>query len=190
MIRIKNAINYMRKGEDICLDHTGQRGRQRTINADGSYNMERKAGRLFGNFFLYHWLITTSWTHYWLAVVGFYLLDNIIFGLIYYWQGAENLHGIVGTTELDKFISCFFFSCQTFTTVGYGGIHPVGRLASSLAAIEAFLGLMAFTLCTGTLYGRFSHATAKIKYSKNIIIAPFKTSPVCSLWWRTNSILV
>jgi inward rectifier potassium channel len=98
----------MRKGEDICLDHTGQRGRQRTINADGSYNMERKAGRLFGNFFLYHWLITTSWTHYWLAVVGFYLLDNIIFGLIYYWQGAENLHGIVGPTELDKFISCFF----------------------------------------------------------------------------------
>lgn len=164
----------MKPGEDIGLDHVGQKGRQKAINTDGSYNLERKTGRLFGNFFLFHWLITTSWTHYWIVLVSFYLGDNIVFGSLYYWLGSENLYGIVGTSEFDKFMSCFFFSCQTFTTVGYGGLHPVGKLASSMAAIEAFLGLMAFAVATGTLYGRFSRPKARIKYSPNIIISPFK----------------
>ena len=171
---LKKVINRMKPGEDIGLDHTGQKGRQRTINPDGSYNMVRKTGRLLGNFKLFHWLITTSWKHYWLVIAGFYLVDNLFFGGIYYLLGAESLSGVRGNTEFDKFLSCFFFSCQTFTTVGYGGIHPVGNIASSLAALEAFLGLMMFALATGTLYGRFSKAASKIKFSDNIIIAPFK----------------
>lgn len=164
----------MRPGEDIGLDHGGQKGRQRTVNADGSYNMERITGSVFGNFTLFHWLITTSWKHYWIAIILFYLFDNILFGSIYYLLGPENIQGILGQTEFHKFMSCFFFSCQTFTTVGYGGLHPIGILASSVAAVEAFLGLMAFALCTGTLYGRFSRAGSRIKYSPNILIAPFK----------------
>jgi inward rectifier potassium channel len=171
---IQRVIDRMKPGEDIGLDHVGQKGRQRSINPDGSYNLERKTGRLFGNFFLFNWLITTSWTNYSIAIVCFYLFDNVVFGSLYYWLGAENLYGIVGTTEFDKFMSCFFFSCQTFTTVGYGGLHPIGKIASSMAAIEAFLGLMAFAVATGTLYGRFSRPKARLKYSPNIIIAPFK----------------
>jgi len=164
----------MKAGEDIGLDRGGSKGRQRTINADGSYNMERITGSLFGDFFLYRWLITTSWKHYWLAIVCFYLFDNVVFGSIYYWLGAENLNGIVGTTEFDKFASCFFFSCQTFTTVGYGGLHPVGKIASATAAIEAFLGLMMFAVATGSLYGRFSKPVSRLKYSDKILIAPYK----------------
>ncbi len=174
MSKIRNAIDRMKAGEDIGLDRSAQTGRQRTVNADGSYNMERITGSFFGDFVLYRWLITTSWKHYWLAVVCFYLVDNIVFGSIYYWMGAENLSGIVGTSEFDKFSSCFFFSCQTFTTVGYGGLHPVGKIASATAAIEAFLGLMAFAVATGSLYGRFSKPISRIKYSKNILIAPYK----------------
>lgn len=174
MSAIRRAIDRMKPGEDIGLDHGGQKGRQRTINPDGTYNMERKTGRVLGNFFLYHWLIVTSWKNYMIAVVGFYLFDNIVFGTMYYLLGPENLNGIIGETEFDKFMSCFFFSCQTFTTVGYGGLHPVAKIASALAAIEAFLGLMAFALVTGTLYGRFSRARSRMKFSGNILIAPFK----------------
>lgn len=174
MSKIRNAIDRMRAGEDIGLDRSGQKGRQRTINADGTYNMERITGSMFGDFFLYRWLITTSWKHYWLAIVCFYLFDNVVFGSIYYWMGAENLSGIVGTTEFDKFASCFFFSCQTFTTVGYGGLHPVGKIASTTAAIEAFLGLMMFAVATGSLYGRFSKPITRLKYSDKILIAPYK----------------
>lgn len=171
---IRRAIDRMKPGENIGLDHDARKGRQRTINADGSYNMERKTGRLLGNFYLYHWLIITSWKHYWLAVVLFYLFDNLAFGGIYYYLGPENIQGIIGNTAFDKFMSCFFFSCQTFTTVGYGGLHPVGKMASFFAAIEAFMGLMVFGIVTGTLYGRFSRARARMLFSKNVLIAPFR----------------
>jgi inward rectifier potassium channel len=171
---IKRVIDRMKPGEDIGLDHVGQKGRQRSINPDGSYNLERKTGRLFGNFFLFNWLITTSWTHYSIVLVSVYLISNIGFGSLYYLLGSENLYGIVGTSEFDKFMSCFFLSCQTFTTVGYGGLHPIGKVASSIAALEAFLGLMVFAVATGTLYGRFSRPKARLKYSSKVIIAPFK----------------
>ncbi len=171
---IRNIIDRKKPGEDIGLDHGGQRGRQRTVNADGSYNMERITGNWFGNSTVFHWLITTSWSHYWLAAFSFYAIMNVLFAALYYWIGVESLSGIRGEDELTKFLYCFFFSAQSFTTVGYGGIHPIGRLTNILAVMEAFTGLMTFALTTGTLYGRFSKPVSRIKYSSKIIIAPFK----------------
>jgi inward rectifier potassium channel len=174
MSKIRNAIDRMRAGEDLGLDRSGQKGRQRTINADGSYNMERKTGKLFGNFNPYHWVITTSWAHYWLVVFGFYGVMNVLFASAYFFIGTEQLNGMQGNDAVTKFLYCFFFSAQSFTTVGYGGIHPVGKLANFVATLEAFTGLMTFALATGTLYGRFSKPIARIKFSNNIIIAPYK----------------
>jgi inward rectifier potassium channel len=78
------------------------------------------------------------------------------------------------TTATDKFLEAFFFSTQTFTTVGFGRISPVGNLTSSIAAIESLVGLLGFALATGLLYGRFSRPVARLIFSKNAIIAPFK----------------
>jgi inward rectifier potassium channel len=47
-------------------------------------------------------------------------------------------------------------------------------MANFVATLEAFTGLMTFALATGTLYGRFSRPVSKIKYSKNIIVAPYR----------------
>lgn len=165
----------MRKGEDIGLDRIGDGMRQRTINPDGTYNMERKTGRFLGNFYLYHWLITTSWVHYWIAVVSFYVIMNLLFAATYYLIGVETLNGMQGDDELTKFMYCFFFSAQSFTTVGYGAINPLTKMSNEVATLEAFTGLMTFALATGTLYGRFSRPVSKIRYSKNIIVSPFKS---------------
>ncbi len=174
MSKIRRAIDRMRAGEDLGIDRTAQTGRQRTINQDGTYNVERRTGRLMGNFYLYHWLITASWNHYWLVVFGFYGIMNILFASIYYAIGIDQLSGAGATTPALQFMHCFFFSAQSFTTVGYGGIFPVGKLANFVATLEAFTGLMTFALATGTLYGRFSRPVSQIKYSSNIIIAPYK----------------
>jgi inward rectifier potassium channel len=174
MSKIRRAIDRMKAGEDLGIDRTAQKGRQRTINADGTYNMERKTGRLLGNFYLYHWLITASWRHYWLVVFGFYGVMNVIFATVYYAVGVDQLSGAEGATPAIRLMHCFFFSAQSFTTVGYGGIFPVGRMANFIATLEAFTGLMTFALATGTLYGRFSRPVSQIKYSKNIIISPYK----------------
>lgn len=76
--------------------------------------------------------------------------------------------------KLTQFMYCYFFSARSFTTVGYGGLHPVGKISNVVATIEAFIGVMTFAVATGTLFGRFSKPVSRIKYSANAIIAPFK----------------
>ena len=99
---------------------------------------------------------------------------NVIFASVYYFIGIDQLSGAAASTPALQFMHCFFFSAQSFTTVGYGGIFPVGKLANFVATLEAFTGLMTFALATGTLYGRFSRPVSQLKYSDNIIIAPYK----------------
>jgi inward rectifier potassium channel len=107
---------------DIALDRA-QQGRQRTVNLDGTFNIRRITGDRI-NFDLYHWIITTSWTHYWL-VVFIFMSMNVLFAVIFYLAGTENIKGISSSDGISDFMQCFFFSNQTFTTVGYGGMHPV-----------------------------------------------------------------
>jgi inward rectifier potassium channel len=75
---------------------------------------------------------------------------------------------------MNNFLSAYFFSIQTFTTVGYGGIVPDGFSANLVASFEALVGLLSFALATGLLYGRFSRPSARILFSRNAVIAPYK----------------
>jgi len=58
--------------------------------------------------------------------------------------------------------------------VGYGAIAPIGNLTSFIAAMEAFVGLIAFAIATGLIYGRFSRPSTKIAFSHNVIVTPHK----------------
>ena len=100
--------------------------------------------------------------------------SEFIFALIYYLIGVEHLTGIDKSNPVNEFIDVFFFSSQTFTTVGYGRIAPVGFTASLVATFEAFLGLLTFAIATGLFYGRFSRPRAYLKFSDVAVVAPFK----------------
>jgi inward rectifier potassium channel len=102
------------------------------------------------------------------------MVANIIFAFIYVGLGTDSLDGKSGVTFFDRFMDAFFFSAQTISTVGYGHISPQGMASNSVAAFESMMGLLAFALATGLLYGRFSRPSAKILYSKNILIAPYR----------------
>ena len=104
----------------------------------------------------------------------FFIAINIFFAIIYNIIGIEHLGGLVANTPFQKFAEAFFFSCQTFTTVGYGRINPVGYLTSTIASFEALLGLLSFALATGLLYGRFAKPKAYLRFSENALIAPFQ----------------
>ncbi|MGF1556302.1 ion channel [Paucihalobacter sp.] len=115
-----------------------------------------------------------SWIRFFCFIFFGYFLINILFAIIYYSIGTENLTGIEGTTFLYKFIGAYFFSAQTMKTLGYGRMAPLGVLANSVAAIESMLGLLSFAIITGMLFARFSRAIAKFKYSTHALISPFQ----------------
>lgn len=147
---------------------------QRIINRDGSFNVERKGISFLKSFSIYHYLISISWIKFCSLIFLAYIIINIIFALLYFAGGEENFEGIEATTNFERFLNDFFFSTQTFTTVGYGRINPVGVYSNIISSIESLTGLLSLALATGLLYGRFSRPVAKIIYSETAIIAPFK----------------
>jgi inward rectifier potassium channel len=127
-----------------------------------------------------------SWGKFWLLILSGYLTANIIFAFIYVSLGPGTLNGAVGNTFFYRFMDAFFFSAQTISTVGYGHISPHGMAANSVAAFESMMGLLAFALATGLLYGRFSRPSAKIKYSEHLLVAPYRDNGKGLMFRLTN----
>ena len=146
----------------------------RLINKDGTANVEKR-----GLFFLqriswYHTMIDMPRWRFLSILLLFYIGMNFIFALLYYAIGIEYLNGIdAAASDIGKFGQAYFFSAQTFTTVGYGHISPIGFMTSLLAAAEALIGLLSFAIATGLFFGRFSKPTAFLKFSHNAVIAPY-----------------
>ena len=147
----------------------------RFINKDGSVNVEKKGMTFLQRISWYHTMITMPGYKFIGILFAFYFGINFVFALLYYGIGIEYLDGISQNgSEWVKFGKAYFFSAQTFTTVGYGQISPNGFLTSALAAAEALIGLLSFAIATGLFFGRFSKPTAFIKFSHNALIAPYK----------------
>jgi len=148
----------------------------RLLNKDGSFNVKRSGQSLIERISPFHQLITMSWGHLFLLILGVFTGLNLIFTGIYYLIGLDELTGLVKKDSLGIFVEVFSFSAQTLTTVGYGRVNPVDELASLLASFEGLSGLMSFALLTGILYGRFSRPNAKLLFSESAVFAPFQNS--------------
>ena len=146
----------------------------RFFNIDGSPNMEVAGMSFWERINWYHALLNMPRWKFAMLVLFFFVTINLLFAFAYLLIGIEHLGGMVANSNAEKFGEAFFFSAQTFTTVGYGRINPIGFAASVTAAFEALCGLMSFALATGLLYGRFAKPKAYIRYSKNALLAPFK----------------
>ncbi|UMQ40437.1 ion channel [Chryseobacterium sp. Y16C] len=152
----------------------GSNASGRFINKDGFPNVKRRGVNVFNKLSWYHTMLNLSSFRFLSYLVIAYVVVNLCFAFIYYLIGVEHLTGIDKSDPLNEFIDVFFFSSQTFTTVGYGRIAPVGFMASLVATFEAFLGLLTFAIATGLFYGRFSRPRAYLRFSDNAVIAPFQ----------------
>lgn len=145
----------------------------RFITKSGNANVKRTGIGLIESISWYHTMLNIPRWKFMVIIVVFYFLVNVLFASIYFGIGVEHLNGVVATTAIDKFGQSFFFSIQTFTTVGYGHVSPSGFLTSFVAAVEALFGLLSFAIATGLFYGRFSKPKAFIRFSENALIAPY-----------------
>jgi len=146
----------------------------RFINKDGKANIEKTGIPYLQRYSIYHSLLDFARWKFVSAILGFFIGINIAFASVYYLIGVDQLGGIKFGSPLQNFGEAFFFSAQTFTTVGYGRINPSGFITSAVAAVEALTGLLSFAVVTGLFYGRFSRPRAYLKFSHSMVIAPFK----------------
>ena len=146
----------------------------RFLNKDGQANIKKTGIGFLERYSWFHGMLAMSRTKFFITILVFYILVNLLFAFIYYMIGVEHLAGMSTNSEIEKFGEAFFFSAQTFTTVGYGRISPTGFTTSSVAAFQALIGLLSFAVATGLMYGRFSRPTAYLKFSQNGIIAPYR----------------
>jgi inward rectifier potassium channel len=146
----------------------------RFINKDGNANIEKRGVGILEQISWYHTLLALPRWKFIAIIFLYYIIINLLFACIYYSLGTNHIAGMVYHNQIEKFEEAFFFSCQTFTTVGYGRVNPVGFLGSGIAAFEALMGLLTIALITGLLFGRFAKPVAYLRFSENALIAPFQ----------------
>src|SRR6185312_2788792 len=147
--------------------------RQRLLNRDGSFNVARYGLGFFESFAPYHALLSMSWSAFLGAVVVTYFVLNFLFAMAYLACGPAALIGSGLGSMGGRFGQAFFFSVETFATIGYGQIAPNGVPANIVVTIEALVGLMYQALATGLLFARFTRPTAAIMFSNHAIVAPY-----------------
>jgi inward rectifier potassium channel len=148
--------------------------RQRLLNQDGTFNVQRTGLPFLSSLNLYHTVISMSWKEFIGLTLLLYFLSNVVFGFFYASFGATAL---VDTSEIptdNLLLRGFFFSVQTFATIGYGTIHPVGIIPNLLVTIESYYSMIVTALITGIVFARFARPTARILFSEIAVVAPYR----------------
>lgn len=112
----------------------------RFVNKDGSFNLRKEGWPLWKRVGIYSYLMETSVIKFLVIILLFYILINLVFTGLYLLAGNNELQGLLAVSEWGKIKEVFFFSTETFTTVGYGRINPIGFYAHLIAAVETLSG--------------------------------------------------
>jgi inward rectifier potassium channel len=148
--------------------------RERLLNRDGSFNVMRTGLSIWTSLSAYQALLRMSWRKFLSVFALIYVLTNLTFAIIYASLGPGALEGPDGSVYGSTFLRAFFFSVQTFSTIGYGNLSPKGLGANLIVTCEAFVGMLFVALATGIIFARFSRPSTRIIYSYKAVIAPYR----------------
>jgi inward rectifier potassium channel len=146
--------------------------RARLLNRDGTFNVIRSGLRWIDRF-APHELLRISWPKFIGLIVVVYVGLNVVFAVAFLACGEQALVGSGISMLGGPFSRAFFFSVQTFATIGYGQLGPNGMAANLVVTVEALVGMMYQALATGLLFARFARAIASIQFSHLAVIAPY-----------------
>ncbi len=187
----KNSLKLSGRTHKGDIENTGFSERvsdqaKRLLNRNGSFNIEKRGLPWYKSLNLYHSLIFMPWWKFLLFVMGCYVGINFVFAMIYDLLGPSHFGGMIFSNETERFLECFFFSTQTFTTVGYGRINPVGILSNAVASFSGMCGLLFFALSTSLMYARFSRPSAEIEFSRDSVLAPYRENQTAWMFRMIN----
>jgi len=148
--------------------------KHRLLNQDGTFNVRREGLALGERLNPYHWLLTMTWPRFLAFVIGLFVIENTVFAVVYLMCGPGALATPGTGMPEGRFLQAFFFSVETFATIGYGAVYPVGVAANFIMTVESIVSLIGVALMTGLMFARFSRPVARIRFSRNALIAPYR----------------
>jgi len=146
----------------------------RFINKDGTYNLQKVGMPFQKRFSIFHDMLNLPLWKFISIIFLFFIAINLVFTCIYFFIGAQQLEGLTKGDSWKIFREMFYFSTQTFTTVGYGHVNPAGDGANVVAAVEALTGFLSLAIATGLIYGRFSKPRSYLAFSDYALVSPYK----------------
>lgn len=174
MALLKKLNDFLKSDNDTGFGNNASSYGGRFINKDGSFNIRKEGMSFWKRASVYQNMLTIPVLSFVLILVALFLAINLFYTLIYFSIGSAEFTGMLATSKWKMFEELFFFSTETFTTVGYGRVNPIGTAANFVAAIEAMSGFLSFAVVTGLIYGRFSKPKAYVAFSENALVSPYR----------------
>jgi inward rectifier potassium channel len=136
---------------------------------------------------IYHNVLAMPWWRFFAYVAGTWLGINALFAVFY-----AASPGCVAGARPGDLEDAFYFSVQTFATIGYGAMSPATRYGHGVVVIEALVGTLAVALVTGVTFAKFARPSARVLFSAKAVISPRDGVPYMVFRlanWRGNMVV-
>lgn len=115
---------------------------------------------------VYHAILRMKWRHFIGSVVAFFLAVNLLFAALLSLEDGD-------VNNATTFADLFFFSVQSWATIGYGGMTPATTFANLIVTVEAIASTLFTAIVTGLVFVKFARPTSRVLFAKTALVTTF-----------------
>ncbi|CAI5746762.1 unnamed protein product [Peronospora destructor] len=108
-------------------------------------------------------LLNMRWPMLMMVLLAIFMANIFFFAVVTFFICGEPTH----------FFEAFNLSYQTFTTIGFGVVHPTKTCGNVSMSVESFASMMVVSTLTGLVFAKFAKPQAKVAFSKVCVVQPY-----------------
>ncbi|CAI5746759.1 unnamed protein product [Peronospora destructor] len=108
-------------------------------------------------------LLNMRWPMLMMVLLAIFMANIFFFAVVTFFICGEPTH----------FFEAFNLSYQTFTTIGFGVVHPTKTCGNVSMSVESFASMMVVSALTGLVFAKFAKPQAKVAFSKVCVVQPY-----------------
>lgn len=123
----------------------------------------------------YHSFLRASWPMAIARLAGAGLGANLLFAVLYFFVGG------IANARPGDLRDDFYFSVQTFGTIGYGSMYPTTDAANLVVVVESLTGTLMTAVATGLLFAKFGRTQPRLRFGELVAVGPHDGVPTLML---------